>query len=68
MFVVEKNQNNICSGDRIVLLAKEMIVNDAMKSDRVCSGDAKFKKSPFKNPTTETSSGSFHFSVECHNG
>ena len=64
----EKNQSHICSSDRMVLLAEETVVDDAVKSDRIYSRVAKFNKCPVKNPTAENSCSSFQFFVECDNG
>jgi hypothetical protein len=49
----KKNQSHICNRDRMVLLAEQTVVDDAVQNDRVYSGDAKLKKCPVKNPTAE---------------
>lgn len=64
----KKNQSHICNRDRMVLLAEQTVVDDAVQNDSVYSGDAKLKKCPVKNPTAETSGSSFQFLVECDNG
>jgi len=62
----EKNQSHICSSDRMVLLAEETVVDDAVKSDRIYSRVAKFNKCPVKNPTAENSCSKYEYIHICY--